>query len=117
MKKNLSASFTIEAAILYPLLLFFLFQFILLLFTMHDSVVKKSLDYRYTIAKEMQEQKHYSYQNSFLSSYTTECKNTLLLKKHAVYSIEPTLTNTTNISVLYTYQAEKKITHNTGGSS
>lgn len=117
-KKLSSASFTIEAAVIFPLLLFFMMQFLLLLFTMHDYVVTKSLDYRLALSKEMKKQSEYSYNNHFSDDYAAAFQQATILKKKVSYTIRPELTNTNPQSTLSTYKAQKKFLESqTGGKS
>lgn len=56
--KEFSGSFTLEAAVILPLVLFALIQCVLLAFTMHDIVCAKNVSYRHLIDYSMNSPNH-----------------------------------------------------------
>ncbi len=54
-----TASFTIEAAVIFPLILFILFSLLHLTFTLHDAAVAKAVSYRSLINQSTQMQPLY----------------------------------------------------------
>ena len=54
-----TASFTIEAAVIFPLILFILFSLLHLTFTLHDAAVAKAVSYRSLISQSTQKQPLY----------------------------------------------------------
>ncbi len=77
-QKNLSGSFTIEAAVIIPLLFFFLVQFILITFSMHDTVSAKNISYRYLIS--------YSTKKNNIQTPNAQFQKESLLKQHFNYT-------------------------------
>ena len=54
-----TASFTIEATVIFPLILFILFSLLHLTFTLHDAAVAKAVSYRSLISQSTQKQPLY----------------------------------------------------------
>lgn len=104
---NISGYFTVEAAILLPLIFFLLFQLLLLGFRLHDTVALKSADYRLCIAQEESKQHFYSYKSPFLSDYHTYLNNILILNEKQTYIIPVSLDNWNNSDLLRQYEAAK----------
>ena len=60
-----TASFTIEAAVIFPLILFILFSLLHLTFTLHDAAVAKAVSYRSLISQSTQKQPLYHSAGNF----------------------------------------------------
>lgn len=124
-KHWLPGSFTIEAAVIFPIILAILLYLIVLAFSLHDTVVSKSLSYRYLISYSMKNQNIYSYndgknfnlENDFnlISLLRKSVNFNLSLKKNCLkaassnYSIPVTFTNYNNTDLLQAYHIEKSI--------
>lgn len=125
----LPGSFTIEAAVIFPIILAVIFYLIILAFSLHDTVVSKSISYRYLISYSMKIQDAYSYndgriyniKNDFdlISILHQNVKFKLALNKNNLkaassnYSIPVTFSNYNNTDLLQTYNIEKTIVNKT----
>ena len=118
----LNASFTLEAAIIFPIILAVIFSILLLIFSLHDVVAAKNISYRYLISYSMQEQDIYKYNNNFcniknefykssflgsISDFTATFKKNNLRVTSSCYSIPTVFSNYNNTERLQAYRAGK----------
>lgn len=118
----INASFTLEAAVIFPIILAVIFSILLLIFSLHDTIAAKNISYRYLISYSMKEQDIYKYNNnfcniknelykgSFLNSsldFTETLKKNNLKITSSCYSIPTVFSNYNNTEKLQAYKAGK----------
>lgn len=127
--RHLAGSFTIEAAILFPIVLTVIFCLIMLSFSIHDTVAAKNLSYRYLISYSMRNQGIYSYSNGFPYNIKNEFDQISILHQNpefkfyqdknnlrifsSCFSIPVTFSNYNNTDLLQAYLAGKTLLNET----
>lgn len=118
---SLNASFTLEAAVVFPIILAVIIYIFLLVFSLHDITVSKAVSYRYLISYSMKIQDIYNYTDKIIYNIKNEIQNASILynaphffleseKNHlkitsSGYSIPVTFSNYNNTEILWAYKA------------
>jgi len=122
---SLKASFTLEAAAVFPVILTVIIYIFLLIFSLHDTTAAKTISYRYLISYSMKIQDIYSYNDKMIHSINNEIQtesilnNTLQLSlkpeknnlkiTSSCYDIPVTFSNYNNTEALWAYRAGKTL--------
>lgn len=123
----LNASFTLEAAVVFPIILAVILYIFLLIFSLHDTTVTKSISYRYLISYSMKMQDIYSYHDKVLHNINNEVQKESILNgssdifvkpeknnlkiTSSCYDIPVTFSNYNHTETLWAYKAGKTISN------
>ncbi len=121
--RSLNASFTLEAAIVFPIILAVIIYIFLLVFSLHDTAVAKAISYRYLISYSMKIQDMYNYTDKTVYNINSEIQNTSIMNSTfhfflkseknnlkitcSGYDIPVTFSNYNNTEILRAYKAGK----------
>lgn len=125
---SLAASFTLEAAAVFPIILAAILSIFLLVFSLHDTAAAKAISYRYLIAYSIRTQNIYSYTKNTMNSINSEIQKasiinntssfSLKLEKNNLkitsssYNLPVTFSNYNNTELLWAYKAGKTLFDN-----
>lgn len=126
---SLNASFTLEAAVVFPIILSIIIYIFLLVVSLHDTVVAKAISYRYLISYSMKVQNQYSYNNKMADNINNEIQKVSIMNStfhfflnternnlkiiSSCYDIPVTFSNYDNTNLLWAYKAGKSFLTNT----
>ncbi len=121
--RSLNASFTLEAAIVFPIILAVIIYIFLLVFSLHDTAVAKAISYRYLISYSMKIQDMYNYTDKTVYNINSKIQNTSIMnstfrfflksEKNNLkitcfgYDIPVTFSNYNNTEILRAHKAGK----------
>ena len=100
-----SGSFTIEAAIILPMTFAFILQFLILVFTFHDTIISQNISYSYLISDSMKTQDNYAYNDNHYTNLKESCYSSSILKQISYSTIPVTFSNYNHANVLRQYKA------------
>lgn len=102
--KYTSGSFTIEAAIIFPIILILIVHIMYLAFSLHDTVTTTADTYRYLICESQRSQtSYYSHHDSRFHGLKEMVLRSTLLDQYTPVSSNVTFTNYNNTEILLKY--------------
>lgn len=121
--RSLKASFTLEAAVVFPIVLGVIIYIFLLVFSLHDIAVAKAVSYRYLISYSMKTHDIYSYSDKTVHNINSQIQNICIINStsrfflkseknnlkitSSIYDIPVTFSNYNNTENLWAYKAGK----------
>lgn len=120
---SLNASFTLEATVIFPIILSIIIYIFLLVISLHDTMAAKAISYRYLISYSMKIQDSYCHHNKTADNINSEIQNVSIINNTSHFFLKPeknnlkvissdyntpvTFSNYNNTKILWAYKAGK----------